>query len=283
MLQALEIFKQMDEENKGRLAELWDSIGRLESGLGCRATEYAAHRFINEAIEDREFLSFIIYGRKGGGKSTYSIRVVATYFMRKHDMECGEAYQAALERIVFSPRDLLEKIEHGYDIIIWDDAGVWGSTYMWFDPVMRRYLEALLDWYDVARTDVSVLIMTTPSKKKLPPRIREDADAIIARVNKHGVKHYNGLRLKTAVLIAARNVEGIYDDRMVRQELFRDYFTVYLPDPVYEYYRVVRQAYSRYARQKLRHIVDLVEGEGEDLLVKMLKKRLGLEGEGDYT
>ena len=278
-MQALEIFSQLSEEQKERLADLWEEIGGLENELGCRATPYAFHRFMHEALVDKEFLGVIIYGKKGGGKSTYSIKSVATYYMRAEDMECGEAYQRALMALVFSPRDLLEKIEHGAEIIIWDDAGLWGSTYMWFDPVMRRYLEALLDWYDVARTDVSVLIMTTPSKKKLPPRIREDADAVIARVNKHGVKTYNGKRLKTAVIMAARNIEGIYDDRLLRQELFRDYFTVYLPDPVYEYYRIIRNAYSRYARRKLRNIVDLVEEEGDQLLLKMLRKRLGIDDE----
>ncbi len=223
----------------------------------------------------------IIYGRKGGGKSTYAIKTVATYYMRREGLECGDAYQKALSTIAFSARDLLNRIDEDREIVIWDDAGLWGSTYMWFDSAMRPYLEALLDWYDVARTDVNVLIMTTPTKKKLPPKIRDDADAIIARVNKHGVVNYKERRIKTAVLVAARNHESLYSDKMFRSELFRDHFRVWLPDPVYEYYRIIRKEYSKYAKRKLAKILQIMEQIGEDIRVRILKKRLGLEDE--YT
>ena len=274
----LEIFNRMDSDKRDELLDLWDEIEELDENpeLGCRATSYSIHRFIEEAVRDQEFLGFILYGRKGGGKSTYAIKALATYYMRTEEMGCGEAYQEALQSLAFSARDLLELMDER-QIIVWDDAGLWGSTYMWYDPAMRPYLEALLNWYDVARTDVNVLIMTTPSKKKLPPRIRDDHDAIIGRVNKHGIVTYGGRRMKTAVVVAARNSESLYGDKIFRKELFRDYYTVHLPDPVYEFYHEIRREYSRYARAKLAKIVEIIEEAGEQLSAKLLRKRLGLE------
>lgn len=278
-MMSLEIFASMDSDTRLRLTEQWELIGELSGELGCRATEYAIHRSYREALRDNEFQAIILFGKKGGGKSTYSIRSVATYLMRAEGMSCGEAYQEALMRLAFTAKDLLDKVGQ-HDIIVWDDAGLWASTYMWFDPVMRHYLQALLDWYDVIRTDVSVLVMSTPTKKKLPPKIRDDPDTILGRVNKHGIIHYKDKRIKQSVVVAARNTEGLYDDRVFRTEMFRDHFMVYLPDPVYEFYRTIRKWYSQYAREKLRSVISVIEeagGSEGDITTALLRKKLGLE------
>ena len=101
----------------------------------------------------------------------------------------------------------------------------------------------------MARTDIRVVIASTPSKKKLPPTIRNDPEAILVRVRRHGVKYHKGLgrHIKESEAIGVRNVEGIYDDKVYRQELFRDVFLVYMPDPVYQWYGIVRRKYSEYA------------------------------------
>lgn len=275
---SLEIMGKMDVSKKNAIMKLWFEIDRLNEygGLGCRATSYSIHRFIDEALDDDEFLGFILYGRKGGGKSTYAIKALATYYMRTEELPCGDAYQEALASIAFSAKDLMNLMDNRR-IIVWDDAGLWGSTYMWYDPTMRPYLEALLDWYDVARTDVNVLIMTTPSKKKLPPRVREDHEAIIGRVNKNGYIKYKDRRIKTAIVVAAKNSESLYGDKIFRKELFRDYYSVFLPDPVYTLYRMIRKEYSNYARRKLGKIISVLEEAGEDVATKLLKKKLMMD------
>ncbi len=260
-MSSLEIFNSLDAETRARLLGLWDKIEELneEPQLGCRATGYSIHVFYRETINDDEFLGVIIYGKKGGGKSTYAIKTLAAYLMRYEGLECGDAYREALSSLAFTAADLLAKIDEGREIIIWDDAGLWGSTYMWFDEQRRPYLEALLDWYDVVRTDVNILLMTTPSKKKLPPRIREDPDALIIKVAKYGHKEYRGRRIKISTATAARNTESLYNDKTYRTELFRDYYMVYLPDPVYQYYQILRKQYSKYARNRLKTTLQQTE------------------------
>ncbi len=235
------------------LQEYWEKIGELDgSYYGCKAIEYSPVRIIKRAIEDGEFQAFILVGGKGHGKSTYSIKTVAYYFMIHEDMECGEAYQEALSRIAFTAWDLLQKIEDYGDIIIWDDAGLHGSTYYWFIEGAQEYLVALSNWYDVSRTDINALIMSTPTKKKLPPIIRSDPETILVRVRKAGRIQRNGRWIKRSEAVGVRNVESLYRDQVYREELFRDKFMVFLPDPVYNYYNIIRRKYSQIAREALR-------------------------------
>ena len=232
------------------LAQLEEEILALKTAYGCRVTKYSITKLIRKAIDLDEFQAFLLVGGKGHGKSTLSIKSVAYYFMAYEDLPCGEAYWEALSRIAFTGRDLVNKIESYGDIVIWDDAGLHGSTYFWFVEDLRDYIIALNNWYDVARTDVKVVIASTPSKKKLPPTIRNDPEAILVRVRRHGVKNHSVLgKLKESEAIGVRNIEGIYDDRIYRQELFRDVFLVYMPNPVYYWYSLVRKKYSEYARK----------------------------------
>ena len=110
-----------------------------------------------------------------------------------------------------------------------------GNIYFWFVEDLRDYIIALNNWYDVARTDVRVVIASTPTKKKLPPTIRNDPEAVLVRIRRHGIKTHPVLgRIKESEAIGVRNIEDIYDDKIYRQELFRDVFLVYLPNPVYK-------------------------------------------------
>jgi len=233
------------------LDNLEQEILSLRSAYGCRVTKYSITKLIRKAIDLDEFQAFLLVGGKGHGKSTLSIKSVAFYFMAYDGLPCGEAYWEALSRVAFTGKDLIQKIEDYGDIVIWDDAGLHGSTYFWFVEDLREYIIALNNWYDVARTDVKVVIASTPSKKKLPPTIRNDPEAILVRVRRHGVKYHKGLgrHIKESEAIGVRNVEGIYDDRIYRQELFRDVFLVYMPEPVYRWYGIVRRKYSEYARR----------------------------------
>lgn len=233
------------------LDKLEDEIIGLRNAYGCRITKYSITKLTRKAIELDEFQAFILVGGKGHGKSTLSIKSVAFYFMAYEGYPCGEAYWEALSRIAFTGKDLVTKIEDYGDIVIWDDAGLHGSTYFWFVEDLRDYIIALNNWYDVARTDVKVVIASTPTKKKLPPTIRNDPEAVLVRVRRHGVKFHKGLgrRLKESEAVGVKNIEGIYDDKTYRMELFRDVFFVYMPDPVYQWYKIVRGKYSEYARK----------------------------------
>ena len=246
------------EEELELLERYWDEIAGLDSKFyGCRPVEYSTTRLARMTIEEDGFQAFILIGGKGHGKSTYSLKTVAYYFMIYEGLNCGEAYQEALKRVAFTAKELLDKIEDYGDMIIWDDAGLHGSTYYWFVEGAQEYIITLANWYDVARTDVRVMLMSTPTKKKLPPVIRSDPEAILVRVRKVGsIVRPNGVRVKRSEAVGARNIESLYVDRTFREEIFTDRFIVYLPDPVYKYYNIIRNKYSEIAREAWRKAIE---------------------------
>ena len=98
-------------------------------------------------------------------------------------------------------------------------------------------------------------MFTTPSKKKLPPRIREDPSAIIVSVAKVGTyKDKDGRVWQKSQATAAENHEPLFIDRIIRSTLWHDTFVVKIPDPIYKKYKKVRDRYANYAREKFRDL-----------------------------
>ena len=251
--------------NIEELEKLREDIVRIDkSYYGCRPVKYSSVRIIRQIVEEDGFQAFILIGGKGHGKSAYSIKTTAFYFMLYEEYSCGEAYLAALDRLAFTAEELIDRIERYGDVVIWDDAGLHGSTYLWFDQAGQEYLKALVDWYDVARTDVKAIIMSTPTKKKLPLVIRTDPEALLVRISRYGYSQINGIgRVKRSLARAARNIEPLFTDRTYREEVYRDLFTVWMPAPVYTYYNHIRKSYSRMARARLKEVIQKVKDEIE--------------------
>lgn len=256
---------ELTESERTVLYKLWDDI----AGIKCKPYSYSIHSYMREAITEGGFQAFLIVGRRGKGKTTYSLKATASYYMIYEDMECGEAWQETLLHLVFTAKELISKMDDGSDIIIWDDAGVWGSTFMWYDPVMRPYIEALLDWYDVARTDINVLLMSSPNKKKLPPKIRDDEDTILVKINHNGVKYRGERKINTSIALAVRNQESLWSEKTYRPTIFTDYFSVFLPDPVYNFYSIIRKKYSEYTRTRLKAILEVYDEIGDPRLATL--------------
>ena len=142
------------------------------------------------------------------------------------------------------------------DILIWDDAGVWLSTYFWYHPELRPYLIWFLNWYDTSRTDIKVLIFTTPTKKKLPPRIREDPESLHIRIRRIGTdKLSDGRKMKIAEAHIVMLDESDYSGKLFTSDIGFDQFVVYLPDPVYKAYKILRDGYHRLAKKMLSKVL----------------------------
>ena len=107
--------------------------------------------------------------------------------------------------------------------------------------------------------------------------MRDDVEVVRVRIRRVG----RGQRAKVARAHVIIFDESDYGNKQYVADEFYDTFEVYLPDPVYEYYQIIRKEYSKYARKKLARILQVMEQAGEDISVRILKKRLGLEDE--YT
>lgn len=221
----------------------------------CRRRKYFLVDFIADAIENDEVQPIIVYGRRGGGKSTYALKTVVQYLMQHQGLECGDAFIEALKMLVHTPQEVFDAISQRQRIMIWDDAGVWLSTYFWYIPEMRPYLTWFLNWFDTSRTDVNVIIFTVPHLRKLPPRVREDPETLRVRVRRVGTKYIEGRKFKVADAHLVRLEESEYTLKQYTEDLGYDEYIVYLPDPVYRVYKQIRDHYHILASQMLQKVL----------------------------
>ena len=232
-------------------SEVLELVERIPEETRCRKHRYAfVDRVLADMIKADEPAPVIIYGRRGAGKTTYAMKTVAQYLMQYEGIECGEAYYKIItEYLVYHPRDFIERLRSHREVIIWDDAGQWLSTYFWYDPELRPYLVAIINWFDTSRTSLGAPIFTTPTPKKLPPKIRDDVYIILTRVRRAGTGK-NGFKIAKAHTIVFEESEYRVGRRYVVAEL-SDYYEVRLPDPVYQAYKPIRDAYHQLATELL--------------------------------
>lgn len=185
----------------------------------------------------------IIFGARGVGKSTYAIKELYRYY--------GD-WGKALDNIAFSIEDLLEKSGSGgrgrsrsREFVVWDDAGVWGSTYLWFTEG-QKLLAALFDYMDTARLDFNLLALTTPSLRKIPPAIRLTDGNVIIKIVRSG--YSNGVKVARANWYTVSEYIG----KNIIKKVGRENFRVRLPDPVYQEYLETRRYYTAVTRHTLR-------------------------------
>ena len=228
----------------------------------CRRVNYLLLQYMVDAIDGGEMLPVIIYGRRGSGKSTFSLKLAAQFQIQYMNRSCGEAYKHVLEEwLIHTPEEFSTSIKRWKPILIWDDAGVWLSTYFWYLPEMRPYLIWFLNWYDTGRTDVGILVFTTVSVRKLPPKVRDDVEVVRVRVRRIG----RGQRAKVARAHTVVYDESDYNGKPYIADEFYDDFEVYLPDPVYKAYKIIRDGYHKLAKQLLGKVLAKMGGHIPEL------------------
>lgn len=189
----------------------------------------------------------LIYGKKGRGKTAYCIHTIKQLFLRlsllpdevryeplEYKISVNQAYQYALDHIVFDPLELIEKAKKGrgglvnpkkmIPALIWDDAGVGGSSYLiWTDTEIAT---ALKGYNDILRRRVSGFLINTTHTKGLLSFIRNEAELGVPTIKI--TKDYGWQRVATA---------RVKREGMTRKKtIFVDEFSCYLPKWVYAKY-----------------------------------------------
>jgi hypothetical protein len=141
---------------------------------------------IVQAYNRGSFIAAIIYGRQGAGKSVYAIKVAYDALRRlgflKPHHSTREVYK---HYMIFSAYQLLHRARQAdahnrIPLLIWDDAGVHGGSYLFFtDPHLAK---AIADTFRVIRTRVSAMLFTTPSPRDLLKPLRS-YDTLIVYVH----------------------------------------------------------------------------------------------------
>jgi len=113
---------------------------------------------IKRMVKENGFMSVMIVGRQGVGKTTYAMRTLYRYFNGDWDK--------VLESITFDPIELLRKRKH-YDVILIDDAGVHLSKYDW------RNKSDFAKFFNVIRDVTNFVIFTTPDEGDILKNVRD--------------------------------------------------------------------------------------------------------------
>lgn len=207
-------------------------------------------KLIEKAYESNGFISALIFGSQGIGKTSYALHVAKDVY---------GSWQKALNYLFFDPKEAIAKmheaLEHGEKIklIIMDDAGLWLGRSQWW----KREKVEFAEFFDIIRSVASAVIFTTP------------ADNLLSRLS-HEIKlrikiSYIDSELYSQLKRAGYNIDienyrvaKIY--RFSLSPLFQpiikkqayDIFPLHYPNDIY-------RAYERKRREAVRQKLDRVK------------------------
>lgn len=196
------------------------------------------------------FMSAITKAERGYGKSMYNLKVMAYVHYHLNGGDEEQAWKQALNSIIFTPDDLLTRIERNIEqeIVspVWciDDATVHFSSYLYF---INLYQTSLLNaCFDTMRTVANAVLLNCPDKSRLLS----------------GLRHYDDFEItiyKTPGSTYMRRAVGIKwyslpdGHRKFRKE-FEDHFSCYVYDHIYDKYMVMRKQYLKEVSSDLRKL-----------------------------
>jgi hypothetical protein len=113
-------------------------------------------KLITKAYTSEGFISALIFGPQGIGKTSYALHVAK---------EIYGSWRKALEHLFFNPKEAIDKLysaleqEKRIPLIIMDDAGLWLGKSQWWKKEKIEFAE----FFDIIRTVCSAVIFTTPA------------------------------------------------------------------------------------------------------------------------
>ena len=197
---------------------------------------------INQVHSRLGYLTAIVYGPQGIGKSSYCFQVM------------DEVFDGDLKLIkkntVFEPIELIQRIKELQDsdvvtpMILWEDAGLWLYALDWYDPVVK----AAVKFFNVARTVTSCMLLNTPDLDFIVRNIRASTGVYKGQVFATDSKGGRMIRLSRQY----RMPSGKMTWPSVKM---KDSFNVHMPDYIYEWHLPLRKSYAVKARQLMEESI----------------------------
>lgn len=208
------------------------------------------------------FLGAIIEGERGYGKSMYALKVMAQIHYKMNDITETEAWEMALNSMIFTMEDVINLIDNNIKndivspVVCVDDATVHFCSYKYFTNLYEVIL--LHGMFDTIRTSVTGLLLTCPSRRLLLAALRNYDDYTI-QINKDrttkGINGYSRI---------ARGIKWftIPDGRKRFRKTFEDHYSCYVPNWIYEKYMVKR-----------KHYLETINNDMQELIAEKLHKK----------
>lgn len=251
----MELSKVVTEDELEFMEYNYNVINKVKETRKINDLTYALSVFIVREWKENGFVSVITFGRQGTGKSVYNMLVAydVLSYLAKHDRRVDPVtWRDVIDYYVyFDLKDIvwrLKKQVYGrIPVLIWDDAGVHASSYLWF--VDRKRAMLISRMFQTIRTKLNALLMNTTNPSNICKKLR-DVDSLIVLVVK-GPKGYSvahGYRLK--ILPSGKHLI---------EKIFIDPFKRYIPE--YDYYLEKRKKYAEYA---IDEIIEMIEEEEKE-------------------
>jgi len=213
------------------------------------------------------FIGAVVQGERGQGKSMYAYKLMAKVYLTLGEYRSlndgkihavtneTEAYQASLEHMIFSPRELIDlfkynnKNDYVTPILCLDDATVHFNNYKFFVDLYEVIL--LKGMFDTIRTVATGLLLTCPKRRNLLSFLRDYDDLKIEIKQAPGGENHNRYA-------RAYQFNWYPDDKKYRVIVpFQDKYSVYVPgnkdDPNTPYgaYYAKRKSYNDTVTEKM--------------------------------
>jgi len=203
----------------------------LESKLFATIKAGQAHR-----VEG--YIYFSVTGVKGGGKTTYTIKVMTQVFMALGYGE-DDAYRMALKHLLYDKKEVISFLRHhsGHQqaIMTWDDCRVHGSGMSYITA--PRETQILSGLFDTARDSVACIMTTAPSSRGLLSFLKNELGWKGQVVPLYCRKEWRECRLYSRYELPT-------GDLKITGNKISDTFHYRLPDDVYEIIRAKRSKYK---------------------------------------
>ena len=209
---------------------------------------------IVDAYNEYGFISAVIFGKQGAGKTTYAMKAMRDVFYKLYNLNTkDEAWEYVKKYYFFELPEALEVIYNAFEnneripVILFDDAGIWLSKYQWYE----KYMVLFYKLYALIRTRVSAVIFTSPSPDDIALFLREKG-WIQIRIKWSNKKH----RIAEADLykkVFDRDSKGNIITKAEYTAL--DQFKVQLSDDFFNEYLTKRRETERKLLEELRQIL----------------------------
>lgn len=205
------------------------------------------NRIINIHNGNR-FLQCVTVAERGYGKSMYHLQTMAYVYYWLYNNDETEAWNWALNNIMFRPSQLENKIDYNEenDIVdvVWclDDATTHFSNKLWWtDQSEAILLEAI---FDLIRPVVSCVLINCPDKSRLLGSLQK----YLGYEETIYINNGGGYERNVIGILHYRQPSG---RRKWRKE-WEDNFSCYVPTWIYDKYKIIRKGYIREIRTKLK-------------------------------
>ena len=182
------------------------------------------------------FLSCIVLGERGIGKSSYCLKGIHAVFVEM-GMSDNEAWRATLRCLHFKIKDVINFLSSAVkdkrleNVLFWDDVGIHASGSKYF--LQMKMVDKLKGVMDAVRTSVKCVLMTTPTTKGLL--------GILKNYDAFQVKIYHSPRGGFYRIARGYKWSTIPSGKRLIYLKFEDRYNCYLPKWVYDLYMEKRR------------------------------------------